>query len=164
MEMEEEHDHSESKETELYDGTGGDMNSEGDVRKARGILIPSGPSPAARREHELTHMPYRSWCQSCVAGRGKESPHQQRRKDPSTTWPVVQADYVFMHTDGDKGDKVTIMTITETATGATVATPCPKKGHDPFVEKVVKHGIDSFARNSDLLLQGDGELGVLDLL
>ena len=29
------------------------------------------PGAAARSRHELTHMPHRSWCFSCVAGRGR---------------------------------------------------------------------------------------------
>lgn len=69
-----------------------------------------------------------------------------------------------MQTVGDKDDKVTIMTITDTTTGAMIATTGPKKGHDPFVEKVVKYGIESFGRNCDFVLQGDGEYGSLDVV
>ena len=31
---------------------------------------PIQPSAADVAEHRVTHMPYRSWCQHCVAGRG----------------------------------------------------------------------------------------------
>lgn len=74
VEMEDQQDHTMNKDTELYDGTGGGMTSEGDVRKARGILIPPGPSPAIRRLHELTHMPERSWCQSWWQGEATKAP------------------------------------------------------------------------------------------
>lgn len=60
----------------MYDGIGGDVTAEGDARKTRGISVPQGLSPAFRRDHELMRMPYRCWCQRCVAGRGEESPHQ----------------------------------------------------------------------------------------
>ena len=31
-------------------------------------------------EHELTHMPYRSWCFGCVAGRGADDPHRKEAR------------------------------------------------------------------------------------
>ena len=31
---------------------------------------PAMPSAADVAEHRVTHMPYRSWCKHCVAGRG----------------------------------------------------------------------------------------------
>ena len=32
------------------------------------VPSPKEPGAAERARHELTHMPYRSWCFSCVAG------------------------------------------------------------------------------------------------
>ena len=29
------------------------------------------PSEEERRDHEMTHLPYRSWCRHCIRGRGK---------------------------------------------------------------------------------------------
>ena len=37
------------------------------------VPSPKEPGAAERARHELTHMPYRSWCFSCVAGRGASS-------------------------------------------------------------------------------------------
>ena len=31
-------------------------------------------------EHDLTHMPYRSWCFGCVAGRGADDPHRKEAR------------------------------------------------------------------------------------
>ena len=36
---------------------------------------PSEPSERERAEHDITHLPYRSWCKICVAARGKAAPH-----------------------------------------------------------------------------------------
>lgn len=149
-----------SQDWELFDGACDIMITQGAARRARGILIPPGPSLAEHREHVLTHLPSRAWCPSCVSGRGKEHPHAQGGKDPASAWPLVPADYACMHTAGDKGDR----TVIDITTGATVATICPERGHDPLAEKVVRHGIESFGRAGDLVLQGDGEYGVLDML
>ena len=50
----------------------------GEARRATPMYVPRGPSDAERRAHEIHHMPYRSWCEYCVRGRGKESPHLSR--------------------------------------------------------------------------------------
>ena len=43
-------------------------DAEADVPTA--VTTPKEPGADERSRHELTHMPYRSWCFSCVAGRG----------------------------------------------------------------------------------------------
>ena len=35
------------------------------------VTTPKEPGAVERSRHEMTHMPYRSWCFSCVAGRGR---------------------------------------------------------------------------------------------
>ena len=41
---------------------------------------PTVPSAWERERHEVAHIPYRSWCSTCVAGRGVKSPHKTRRR------------------------------------------------------------------------------------
>ena len=53
--------------------------------------VPVLPSDDARRQHELTHLPYRTWCQACVLGRARENPHRQLIREDSV--PVIQLDY-----------------------------------------------------------------------
>ena len=42
----------------------------------RGVRAPTMPSAAARESHELTHCPARSWCEHCVRGQYKDTPHK----------------------------------------------------------------------------------------
>ena len=35
------------------------------------------PSPAEVEEHNLTHLPFRNWCEACVRGKAKDEPHRQ---------------------------------------------------------------------------------------
>ena len=42
------------------------------VRPQRG---PGEPTAAEREEHAASHVPYRAWCRSCVAGRGRSRAH-----------------------------------------------------------------------------------------
>ena len=40
--------------------------------KPKGVTIPYTPSQKEIEEHELTHIPYRSWCAHCVRARTME--------------------------------------------------------------------------------------------
>ena len=55
---------------EVVGETGGEspVGEEADTEVARGRArkSPKGPTEAERREHEATHLPYRSWCEVCV--------------------------------------------------------------------------------------------------
>ena len=48
---------------------------EEEARPVKSSRDPRCPSQAKRDEHEPTHMPYRSWCPECVAGRKPNLPH-----------------------------------------------------------------------------------------
>lgn len=43
--------------------------------KAKGLRIPTTPSETERRDHKLTHVPFRAWCPHCVAGKAKDPAH-----------------------------------------------------------------------------------------
>ena len=36
---------------------------------------PGAPTQKEIEEHNVTHLPFRSWCQHCVRGRGSNTPH-----------------------------------------------------------------------------------------
>ena len=38
-----------------------------------GMLDPRQPSEEERRARNLTHLPYRNWCEHCVRGRGRDA-------------------------------------------------------------------------------------------
>ena len=49
---------------------------EGRVPKT--IPVPVYVTKLERQEHELTHTPYRSWCDHCVRCRGRNAQHRNR--------------------------------------------------------------------------------------
>ena len=53
---------------------------------------PSQPSAAERRLHELTHLPFRSWCRCCVDGRMDGLPHAASVGGPHRV-PAFLMDY-----------------------------------------------------------------------
>ena len=53
---------------------------------------PLSPSKREREIHEGSHIPFRSWCESCVAGRGRARKHAARHCEPVNR---LHFDYFF---------------------------------------------------------------------
>ena len=47
-------------------------------------------------DHELTHLPFRDWCERCVRSKGRQSPAVKKKNDRH---PVIQVDFSFMSTE-----------------------------------------------------------------
>ena len=62
--------------------------------------LPKEPSIEERRAHELTHLPARSWCETCVKSFGLENPHRRRRGGRDL--PELHVDYMFIGRQGEK--------------------------------------------------------------
>ena len=60
-------------------------DAEDGVRKTVKMMDPAMPNEEEKREHEMTHVPYRSWCRHCVRGRGKEMNHKKSEGQPTMT-------------------------------------------------------------------------------
>ena len=66
--------------------------------KAKGLKTPDQPTPQERAEHELTHLPFRSWCPTCVQSKGRSDSHPKQQSRS----PVVQFDFCFFKALGEK--------------------------------------------------------------
>ena len=58
---------------------------------------PGAPSQQQIDDHEVDHMPYRSWCPACVEGRGIGDQH---KAGPEGRVPVVSFDYLLVTKKG----------------------------------------------------------------
>ena len=43
------------------------------------MRAPRVPTPKEVEAHEATHIPHEEWCETCMAGRGRNKPHRQRK-------------------------------------------------------------------------------------
>ena len=57
---------------------------------------PLEPSKDERDRHALTELPFRSWCESCVVGRGQSARHLRKRTQQSLAAPKIYADYASL--------------------------------------------------------------------
>ena len=53
---------------------------------------PKGPTESEKREHEVTHMPFRSWCPAFVQVRAADWPHKVQ-VDKELRYPKIHLDY-----------------------------------------------------------------------
>ena len=76
---------------------------------ARPLRDPGAPTAAERAAHEATHLPFRSWCAECMAGRRDNLPHR-RIDHENNAVPEVLMDYCFVRREGET-NVVTILII-----------------------------------------------------
>ena len=96
----------------------------------KGLPSPSLPSKAEVEHHNLTHLPYRSWCPFCVAGRRKNNAHFAKRGEGRAK-PLLCADNCFVaETEDDENLSVLVGRVYPST--ALLAVPCEQKGHDEY--------------------------------
>ena len=129
-----------------------------DVRdEASGVLkpkaIPSPSEPTAREieTHNLSHMPYRSWCPFCVAGRRNNSGHKAVKHERKI--PLVVADYAAVRNRRDQ-DLLTVLVVRLFPQRVTFACVVDVKGPSDYtVNRLAKWlkdcGLTTFAVRSD---------------
>eukprot|EP00971_Amphidinium_carterae_P256519 5093365-Amphidinium_carterae.1 len=81
---------------------------------------------AERYRNATGHAAYRSWCEHCVAGRGKSATH---RAQPEGELPEIGADYAYL---GPDGSQVTLLVLKDRRTGCLAATQVPAKSAEPY--------------------------------
>ena len=75
----------------------------------RELPSPRTPSDSERRKHDLTHLPYASWCPFCVACRRANS-HHRRSHESERTIPLLVGDYGFIRDSQDQ-DLTTVLVL-----------------------------------------------------
>ena len=98
------------------------------------IVDPLLPKRAEVEAHEMTHLPFRNWCQHCISGRGIERPHARTKGE--RLFPEFHFDFCFPGSEG--ADKtMTVLVIRERKTRMTMATVVPSKSVSNFVTRRV---------------------------
>ena len=93
-----------------------DIDEQQEAKKAKGLPTPPQPTEQERMEHELTHLPYRSWCPVCVRSKGRADNHPKQHSKA----PVIQVDITYCKALGET--KVTpILTAVDVETGMCMA-------------------------------------------
>ena len=97
------------------------------AREAKALPRPNEPTQQQRAQHNLTHLPFRSWCEHCVRAKGKE----RQSKRNTDRQPAIQIDYSFATTGADVQQR-TILTATDVQTGLATSVVVPAKGRHAY--------------------------------
>ena len=126
------------------------------------VQDPVKPSQAEVEEHMLTHVPFRSWCEHCVPGRGEDSLHFRNKDEPKEL--ELHMDFCSV---GDKSRerKITILVARERCTRMTLASATPSKGATEFLAKRLFAFLREVgADKGDLVVRCDQEPAIVAVL
>ena len=112
---------------EVMGGSGG-VGTKGTAREAedepsegakpKALRDPSKPSKQDVEAHNLTHIPYRRWCNICVEARGRALQHRQiPEQEPTGLAPRIRMDYGHTAGTAEEGgaEAITMRVLRETA-------------------------------------------------
>ena len=86
---------------------------------------PRQPSMQEKEEHEMTHLPFRSWCRHCIMGRGREEDCRNTIEEERQV-PEVHLDYMLTG-DEKEGKTLASLVARERVTRAVLSTVVPRK-------------------------------------
>eukprot|EP00971_Amphidinium_carterae_P348665 6490618-Amphidinium_carterae.2 len=119
------------------------------------VAAPQEPSAAERELHNLTHIPFRSWCEICVRSKARGTYHKGSLKSKS----IIQMEYTFLKHSGEPSQRtrlITVLTMVGTVTGMSNAVIIEHKGVTPYaLGEVKKFILENGFINS--MIQVDGE-------
>ena len=95
-------------------------------------IVPVLASDALVEQHELTHLPFRSWCRHCVRAKGKESPHHESSPGGVSKFA----------TEGEDGTPIIILAGYDGLTKAffVYVVPCKGTSHG-YAERALAHNV-----------------------
>ena len=119
-----------------------DATNEAEIPKIK--RSPVAPSRQERLEHYITHLPFRSCCPECVAGKCKANPHfatDTQHEDAAV--PLVAFDYAFARTETgvSEDDRGKMLVGRDRASRCYCCIAVPQKGVDAeeySVKRVLK--------------------------
>ena len=66
-----------------------DEETTGEARKPKVMRDPGAPTQAEVDQHNITHLPFRPWCSSCVSGQARDKPHRRDVVDDKAIDEIV---------------------------------------------------------------------------
>lgn len=108
-----------------------------------GQQSPIRPSEEEVRQHNISHVPYRSWCPHCVRGKGRSLVHKNAvssADDAGRVRPRVSMDYFYLGKKDDVERSLPLLAILDETTQRVFSISMPSKGveHQYCVAVVVK--------------------------
>ena len=123
---------------------------------AKPARSPLAPTQAERDAHEATHLPFRSWCDCCVAGRRDNPPHRAMAPEERQV-PEVSLDYAFIRRQHES-ECVTVLVLKDRESRAIRCWVMRLKGtsFEEAADRAVE-GVKSIGHRCKILVKVDNE-------
>ena len=95
------------------------------------IANPRAPTKYEVEQHNLTHIPFRNWCPSCVRGKSTNNHHATKHEDPKNkieAIPTIGMDYWYMGEEDRKAQANPLLIVFDEEDEAVAAGAVGKKG------------------------------------
>lgn len=146
----------------------GDLFGDGEIFCEQGartpvkLRDPRKPSAEEVALHEMTHLPFRSWCSHCVRGRGRAADHRAVKEERGVDEINVDCGFV----GSAESDTKTILVAKHLQTKSLLATVVPMKGmsHEFPAKRIRAFCRELGLMSADVIFKGDQEPALQDLL
>ena len=149
-------------EDDELDGEVGEGAQDQERIEAKMRKDPGLPSAEEIKRHNITHLPYRSWCAHCVRGRGVGHPHLSRKAQQVGDVPTIGADYHYMGVEGEEGT-VLMLVIRCGTTKMIFDMVVTSKGVNEYMVRRVKQILDLLGYKK-IIMKSDQESSLVALL
>ena len=151
---------------------------EGEDKSIKIVRSPGMPSAAERAEHNITHWPYRNWCEHCVKGRALGQAHRSMKGEfAESDVARVLMDYGYLHeeetvVEDDHGEKkeakisLTTMVMVETMNASVWAYALDAKGTSTldWLARQVVEDLETVGLNKEkIITKTDQEVSMTQL-
>jgi len=140
-----------------------EMEDEAGVRVP---VVKRGPKEPTEKEitaHNVTHVPFRSWCPHCVSAAAKATPHRSRKEESEKSIPCIHADYWFMR-DQPGAESVPVICLKDDDTKAFGAHVVTVKGSVDWVAEKIVEDIEIMGHIGKVAIKTDQEPALKDLV
>ncbi len=123
----------------------------------------SCPTSREIQEHNRTHVPFRSWCPHCIAGRGADLPHMRKPLDDAVR-NEISIDYCFLR-DAPGGPSQAVLAGRDRRSGIFIGHAVPFKGSGvDWIAQQLARDIMKCGYHGRVTIRGDQEPALQDLL
>ena len=152
----------EDEEIGNQEGEADEDHEYGQVRPTT-LTSPYTPTRQERMEHELTHIPYRSWCEHCVRGKCAALAHRYVAPEDDRAVPIIGIDYAFIKKSDEEEliSEVKTMVVKDGRSKAAFPIPVPQKGLDAE-EYATRHllRVLDFMGYAEVIIRSDQEVAL----
>ena len=120
---------------------------------AKAVQAPKQPTPQEILEHNVTRLPYRSWCPICAQARGRQNTHPKQH----SKLPIIQLDFGYIK-GFDDSNVHPVLTAVDIQSGMIMAIQLTdKRMLFDYAVTQLHHFLIELGRTTHTILQSDQE-------